>query len=49
MNAKEKALEFLNKFHQHAKGQADEVRCIHAKSCAIIAVDEMLRTNWINV
>lgn len=42
MNAKEKALELVNKFHQHAKGQTDEVRWIHAKSCAIIAVDEIL-------
>ena len=42
MNAKEKALELVNKFHQHAKGQTDEVRWIHAKKCAIIAVDEIL-------
>lgn len=42
MDAKEKALELVNKFHQHAKGQTDEVRWIHAKLCAIIAVDEQI-------
>lgn len=45
MNAKEKALELVNKFHQHSKWQTDEVRWIHAKSCAIIAVDEILLNN----
>lgn len=46
MDAKEKALELVNKFHQHSKGQTDEVRWIHAKQCAIIAVDEMIEMDF---
>lgn len=41
---KEKSVELFNKFIRHSKGQTDEARKIHAKQCALIAVEEILKT-----
>lgn len=45
MNPKEKAKELIDKY----KDVRWDIDPETAKQCALIAVDEMLKTNWINV
>lgn len=46
MTPKGKAIELVNKFYRHSKGQTNETCWIHAKSCALIAVNELIGQCW---
>jgi hypothetical protein len=47
MTPKEKAKELVDKFTAHAYHQDSITQCNdHAKQCALIAVDEILNTQW---
>lgn len=47
MNAKEKAVELVEKFRLHASHpiEENETNYYHQKQCALIAVDEMIKQN----